>query len=100
MLFDDGFDILLVNAYGRSGMGLEAVDLYWTMPEELKDSISHICAINACSHAGLVDQARTIYEKISVKTEKIVTTMVRSTIVAFLSTNFRLGRLFQSNVYV
>ena len=66
----------LVNAYGRVGMGAEAVDLYWHMPEKLRGAITHICVLNACSHAGLLDQATNIYQRIPGKTDKIVTTMV------------------------
>ena len=75
-------------------MGFEAVDLYWTMPEKRKDSITHLCAINACSHARLIDQAQTIYQKASVKTVESVTVNVRS--MATLWRAMRLGadRLF------
>ena len=59
-------------------MGTEAVDLYTKIPDKMRDEISHICVLNACSHAGLIDQALHIYERIDVKTEKIVTTMVSS----------------------
>lgn len=68
----------LVHAYGRNGMGTEAVTLYWTIPEPMRDAISHVCVLNACSHAGLVEQALQIYQQIDVKTDKIVTTMVSS----------------------
>lgn len=66
----------LVNAYGTVGIGAEAVDLYWHMPEKLCDTITHVCVLDACSHAGLLDQATNIYQRIQVKTDKIVTTMV------------------------
>ena len=57
-------------------MGSDAIDLYRHMPEVMHDTVTHICDLNACSHAGLVDQARQIFEKINDKTEKIITTMV------------------------
>ena len=57
-------------------MGAEAVELYRQMPANLQDTITHICALNACSHAGLVDQARSIYKQIDTKTDRVVTTMV------------------------
>ena len=41
-------------------MGSEAIDLHRRMPESLRDSVSHICVLNACSHAGLADEARSI----------------------------------------
>ena len=69
-------NLCLVNAYGRNGLGAEAVDLYWRMPEDMRDSISHVCVLNACSHGGLVDQARRLFEQISPKTENVVITMV------------------------
>lgn len=71
-------ELFLVNAYGRNGMGYEAVDLYERMPTSMRDSISHICVLNACSHRGLVDQARAIFDSIEQPTETIVTTMVRA----------------------
>ena len=75
--FDSSHHVRLVNAYGRVGMGAEAVDLYSQMPEKMRDSISNICVLNACSHAGLVDQATKIFHHVHVKTDKIVTTMVK-----------------------
>ena len=68
---------LIVNAYGLNGMGLEAIELYNRIPNNERDDISHICTLNACSHSGLLDQARTIFDKITEKTASIVTTMVR-----------------------
>lgn len=57
-------------------MGKQAVQLYRRMSSESIDEITHICVLNACSHSGLIDDARAIFEKISVKTESIFTTMV------------------------
>ena len=57
-------------------MGLEAISLYRKMPNNLRDDVSHICVLNACSHSGLVDEARSIFDDISNKTEKIVAAMV------------------------
>ena len=57
-------------------MGAEAVDLYLEIPLTMRDSITHVCVLNACSHAGLVDQARNIYRQIDVKNDRIITTMV------------------------
>ena len=66
----------LVNAYGLNGMGLEAIDLYRQIPNYLHNEVSYICVLNACSHSGLLDQARSIFNEIWNKTEKITTTMV------------------------
>jgi pentatricopeptide repeat protein len=65
-----------VNAYGRNGMGSDAVALYRQMPEKMRNTVSHICVLNACSHSGLVDEARAIFNEIDVKSEKIISTMV------------------------
>lgn len=66
----------LVNAYARNGMGHEAIDLYNTIPEHMRDKIAHVCVLNACSHSGLVDQAKMIFNNITEKSEEIFTTMV------------------------
>ena len=57
-------------------MGNEAVELFQRMPVESVDEVSHVCVLNACSHSGLVDQARSIFENIPIKTDSIYTTMV------------------------
>ena len=57
-------------------MGLEAVDLYRKMPNDLRNDVSHICVLNACSHSGLLDAARSIFNEIAEKTDRIITTMV------------------------
>jgi hypothetical protein len=57
-------------------MGIQAVELYNQIPEEFLDEVTNICILNACSHSGLVDQARSIFENIQIKTEIIFTTMV------------------------
>jgi pentatricopeptide repeat protein len=65
-----------VSGFGRNGMALEAIKLYRQMPKYLYDEVTHICVLNACSHSGLLDEARSIFNEISTKTENIVTTMV------------------------
>ncbi|CAM4874093.1 unnamed protein product [Rotaria socialis] len=65
-----------INAFALNGMGTQAVELYRKMPNNLRDHISHICVLNACSHAGLLHEARTIFNEISLKAESIITTMV------------------------
>jgi hypothetical protein len=69
-----------VNAYGRNGMGSDAVAVYRQMPETMRDAVSHICVLNACSHSGLVDEAQAIFNEIDIKNVKIISTMVSSSL--------------------
>lgn len=57
-------------------MGVEALEIFKQMPVKFADEITYLCVLNACSHAGLVDQARSIFKDISNKTFKIYTAMV------------------------
>jgi len=57
-------------------MGIQAVELYHQIPKESLHEVTYICILNACSHSGLVDQARSIFENIQMKTDSIFTTMV------------------------
>ena len=74
-LFDRSFHFL-VNAYGRNGMGSEAIELYRHIPVDMRDNIAHLCVLNACSHSGFVEEGRKIFDGIRQKTDKVVTTMV------------------------
>ncbi|CAF3883915.1 unnamed protein product [Rotaria sordida] len=65
-----------VNGFGLNGMGSEAIKLYREMPNNLRNEVTHICVLNACSHSGFLHEAQNIYNVISFKTEKIVTVMV------------------------
>jgi pentatricopeptide repeat protein len=65
-----------VNAFGLNRMGLESVDLYRKMPTNLRDEVTHICVLNACSHSGLLNEAYCIFNEISDKTKNIYNTMV------------------------
>jgi hypothetical protein len=65
-----------VNAYGRNGMGSDAVALYRQMPEKIRDEVPHICVLNACSHSGLVDEAQAIFNEIDIKSERVISTRV------------------------
>ncbi len=56
-------------------MGSQAIEVYRQMPKELMDEVTLICILNACSHSGLVDEARSIFTNIKVKSEQIYTTM-------------------------
>ena len=57
-------------------MGLEAIELFSKIPLKILDERSYISVLNACSHSGLVDQAKKIFSTISNKTTFITTTMV------------------------
>jgi len=57
-------------------MGIEAIELYRQISPELINEITHICILNACSHSGLVHEARSIFKDIQIKTATIFTTMV------------------------
>jgi pentatricopeptide repeat protein len=57
-------------------MGLQAIELYRKMPSELIDEVTYICVLNACSHSGLIDEARSIFRNIETKTDQIYGTMV------------------------
>ena len=57
-------------------MGNDAIELYRQMPVELMSEAAHVSAINACSHAGLVNEARSIFVNLPIKTEKVTTAMV------------------------
>ncbi|CAM2717915.1 unnamed protein product [Rotaria socialis] len=67
---------VMINSYGLNGMGIEAVKLFHQMPIEFIHDVTYICVLNACSHSGLVDVARTIFNNIQTKTEIIYTTMI------------------------
>jgi len=69
----------LVNSYGLNGMGMKAIELYNQIFEESINEGTHVCVLNACSHSGLVHQARSIFSSIQMKTVKIYTTMVCQT---------------------
>ena len=66
----------LVNCYGLNGRGTEALELYRQMPQDLINEVTNVCVLNACSHAGLVDEARSIFQNIENKTESIFGVMV------------------------
>ncbi|CAF1414299.1 unnamed protein product [Rotaria magnacalcarata] len=66
----------MINVYGLNGMGSEAIELFRHVPANERDDISYICALNACSHSGLLAEARIIFNQVPTKTEKIITTMI------------------------
>ncbi|CAF5148909.1 unnamed protein product, partial [Rotaria sp. Silwood1] len=66
----------MINCYGLNGMGNEAVELFRQMPTSLINDFTYVCVLNACSHSGLVDVARSIFNTIQIKSPIIYTTMV------------------------
>ena len=90
----------LVNGYGRNGMGIEAVELYREMPVHLRNSVTDVCVLSACSHSGLVDQARSIFSQIEQKSDKMVTTMVGSSSLVYDDQLLMLVLRFRSIVSV
>ncbi|CAF1324158.1 unnamed protein product [Rotaria sordida] len=66
----------MINCYGLNGMGIQAIELYHEMPSKLINEVTHICVLNACSHSGLVDKARSIFKNIQNKTEKVYGTII------------------------
>lgn len=85
-------------------MGTEAVELYRQMPQDLVDEVTNVCILNACSHAGLVDKARSIFGNIPNKTESIVGAMVRNKSLCDVHFNdicqIDLDRLFLSSIFL
>jgi pentatricopeptide repeat protein len=57
-------------------MGTAAIELYRQIPSEFIAEAAHVSVLNACSHSGLVDEARSIFKTIQIKTGKIYATMV------------------------
>ena len=57
-------------------MGCEALELFYRVPLEYVKESTYVCVLNACSHSGLVNEARSIFKNIETKTEKIFSTMV------------------------
>ncbi|CAF3916300.1 unnamed protein product [Rotaria sp. Silwood1] len=66
----------MINTYGLNGMGIRAIELYYQVSSNFINEAHHTCVLNACSHSGLVDQARSIFKNIQIKTDKIYTTMI------------------------
>ena len=57
-------------------MGRQAVDLYHRMPLNLRTDITYISVLNACSHAGVIGDAYSIFKSVSRTTTKMITAMV------------------------
>lgn len=66
----------LVHALNACDLSSEALDLFSKMPTKMRNESSHFSALNACVKAGLIDQAKEIYQQIEPKTEETVIGMV------------------------
>ncbi|CAF1236736.1 unnamed protein product [Adineta ricciae] len=66
----------MINSYGLNGLGHKAIELYYRMPVEMIVEKTHVCVLNACSHSGLVDEARFIFSTISMTNKWVYTAMV------------------------
>ena len=55
---------------------MQAIELFHQIPGEFLHEATYVCALNACSHSGLVGQARIIFQNIEMKTMRIYSTMV------------------------
>jgi pentatricopeptide repeat protein len=64
-------------------MSIQAIELYRQMPSQFINESVYVSVLNACSHSGLVDQARSIFGNIQINTERIYTTMVYQTLFFF-----------------
>ena len=76
-----------VHSYGLNGMADEAIELYRRMPVNLINDRTHVCVLNACSHSGLLSEARQIFADAPKKTEMIYTTMVSGAVISLLTVN-------------
>ena len=81
-------------------MGADAVALFRRIPPDMIDDKSYVCVLNACSHSGLVDEAREIFSSIPVKSKWHYTAMVvnRSDTFSQIDVVLRLGRLLKSRI--
>ncbi|EPS73682.1 hypothetical protein M569_01069, partial [Genlisea aurea] len=54
----------MISAYGKSGEGKEAVDLFSKMVASghVPDSVAFVSILSACSHAGLLSEGRRLYK--------------------------------------
>ncbi|KAK6117682.1 hypothetical protein DH2020_048579 [Rehmannia glutinosa] len=63
----------MMSAYGRSGKGQQAIDLFSRMQDLgiIPDSIAFVSILSACSHAGLLEEGQNYY-KLMIEEYKIV----------------------------
>ncbi len=59
-------------------MGMQAVELFRQVPFDMLNESIYVCLLNACSHSGLIQESREIFNEIPInqKTNRIYTTMV------------------------
>ena len=59
-------------------MGIQAIELFRQVPLDMLNEWIYVSIMNACSHSGLIQEAREIFNEIPInqKTNKIYTTMV------------------------
>ena len=71
--------VVLANTYALNGMGMECVQFFGQIPVDMLNEPIYISVLNGCSHCGLINEAREIFEKIPVEkqTDKIYTSMVK-----------------------
>lgn len=66
----------LVNAYGLNGRCADALELFRRVPAPLIGESAYISALNACSHAGYIQEARSLFDKSETKSERVYGAMV------------------------
>ncbi|UJR29972.1 hypothetical protein I4U23_017519 [Adineta vaga] len=74
----------MIHSYGLNGMGSQAIKLFHKIPSEILNDRTYVSVLNACSHSGLIVEAREIFRNIPVKHEYAVTAMVDCLSRAFL----------------
>jgi pentatricopeptide repeat protein len=59
-------------------MGIQAVELFRQVRLDMLNEWIYVCVLNACSHSGLIQEAREIFNEIPInqKTNRIYATMV------------------------
>lgn len=75
----------LMSAYGRSGKGYQAIELFTKMQDlgVVPDSIAFVSILSACSHAGLLSEGR-YYYRLMTNGYKIVPKLEHSTCIVDL----------------
>lgn len=66
----------LVNSYGLSEVGTDAVELFRRLPDNMITEKMDVRVLSVCSHSGLIDEARSIFTRIPTKSEWNNTAMV------------------------
>lgn len=82
---------------------MECVNLFRQVPMDMLNEPIYINVLNGCSHCGLTNEAKEIFEKIpsDKRTNKIYTTLVKDAmIIKFLLINQCSDRRFKSFVQV